>query len=258
MVTYDRLQHPVLEVSIGGSVVTKRPSAFELITDQGIPSVMARLSYPVQTAVGSKGDKIVISLSLGGSRSILFTGIIYDVKVRGAYRELALTDGYKKLWDTVVTPAYRKELASVILNDILDAAGVESSAITCPPVVLARFSSASLPASSCLSLLVKALEEHGHSGLRFFFDAKNIFRFGTIDDTGINEGAAVALESGKNIIRKGPGWVEVLPMAVRHSQAITVDGVRVIPVRTALSVSRQSSRLMLWIKEDTRWTPDPN
>ena len=137
----------------------------------------------------------------------------------------------------------------MILQDILDAAGVGSRAITCPSVELARFSSASLPASSCLSLLVKALEEHGHSGLRFFFDAKNVFRFGTLDDTGINEGATVALESGKNIVRKGPGWVEVLPMAIRHSQVVTVDGVRVVPVRTALMVSHQWSRLTLWIKE---------
>lgn len=249
MATSDRLRHPILEVSIGGSVVTRRPSAFELITDQGFPSVMARLSYPVQAAAGSKGDKIAVSLSTGGAKSVLFTGEVFDAKERGALRELALTDGYKKLWDTAVTPAYRKEMAAIILQDTLNAAGVESSAITCPSVELARFSSASLPASSCLSLLVKALEEHGHSGLRFFFDAKNVFRFGTLDDTGINEGAAVALESGKNIIRRGPGWVEVLPMAVRHSQAVTVDGVRVVPVRTALAVSRQGSRLTLWIKE---------
>jgi len=249
LATSDRLRHPILEVSIGGSVVTRRPVAFELITDQGFPSVMARLSYPASAAAGSKGDKIAVSLSSGGERSVLFTGEVFDAKERGALRELALTDGYKKLWDTAVTPAYRKEMAAMILQDILDAAGVGSRAITCPSVELARFSSASLPASSCLSLLVKALEEHGHSGLRFFFDAKNVFRFGTLDDTGINEGATVALESGKNIVRKGPGWVEVLPMAIRHSQVVTVDGVRVVPVRTALMVSHQWSRLTLWIKE---------
>ena len=107
MATSDRLRHPILEVSIGGSVVTRRPSAFELITDQGFPSVMARLSYPVQAAAGSKGDKIAVSLSTGGTKSVLFTGEVFDSKERGALRELALTDGYKKLWDTAVTPAYR-------------------------------------------------------------------------------------------------------------------------------------------------------
>lgn len=244
----DRIQFPVLEVSIGGSVISRRPSAFDLVTDSGFPSVMARISYPADVSSGKKGDEIAVSVAVGGEKSLLFTGEVYDAKVRGAYRELALTDGYKRLWDTTVTPAYRKEKASVILQDALGAAGISSSSITCPSVELARFSSPSASVSACISLLIKALEEHGHPGLRYFFDAKNVFRFGTVDDTGINEGSSVSLKTGQNILQKGAGWVEVLPVAIRHSQMITIDGTKVLPYRTELHISRERSRLMLWVK----------
>jgi hypothetical protein len=47
----------------------------------------------------------------------------------------------------------------MILQDTLDAAGVESSAITCPSVELARFRPPAFRQARASPLLVKALEE---------------------------------------------------------------------------------------------------
>jgi hypothetical protein len=244
----DILHYPVLEITINGTKIEKRPSAFSLVTDRGVPSVMAHLSYPADVTEGNAGDLITVSLLSGETTMLLFTGEIYDAKVHGAYRDLRLIDGYKKLCDTLFNPAYRKEQAKVIVEDALGAAGIADQKITVPPVELARFSLVSSPVKICLDLLIKALEEHGYHGLRYFFDAENIFRFGTLDDTAVNEGDAVNLETAKTIIRTGSGWVETLPLPIRHSQAVSIDGVPMKTYRTSLRVSRGQSRLRLWVE----------
>jgi hypothetical protein len=94
--------------------------------------------------------------------------------------------------------------------------------------------------------LIQALEEHGQTGLRYFFDADNLFRFGTREDAAVNEGPVFVLESGDNILRRGNGWTEILPLPIRHSQNITVNGRDMITVRTELTVSKNHSRLRVW------------
>jgi hypothetical protein len=246
---YNPLEHPILDISIGGGAVERRPSAFSLITDQGLPSVMACLKYPQDVEAGNSGDPVKVNLSIGDEKHLLFTGEIYSAGIHGAFRDLALTDGYKKLCDTSIIAAYRKETAKVILQDTLDKAEISETAITCPAVEVARFSTESIPADICIKLLIKALEEHGHTGLRFFFDAGDVFHFGTVDDTGKNEGPVFKFESGKNILKKGDGFIEVLPLPIRHSQAVTVDGAELIPYRTDLRISGTRSRLVLWLRE---------
>jgi hypothetical protein len=245
----DLVQYPILEVSIGGSVADKQPARFELITDQGLPSVMAKLIYPADTVTASVDDPVVVSLVAGEKKDILFTGVVCNAKTHGAVYDLTLADGYKKLFDTMVTPAYRKETAKVILQDTLDAAGITDAKITCPTVTLGRFSLNSISAAMSIKLLITALEEHGEAGLRFFFDADDVFHFGTGNDTGKNEGEAIALETGNNIVKTGDGRVAVLPLPIRHSQAITIDGTALETVRTDLTVSGKYSRLVLWVKE---------
>jgi hypothetical protein len=242
------LQYPVLEVSIGGAVVDKRPSRFTLTTVQGFPAVMANLVYPANTIISSIGDPVVISLIENEDKNILFTGEIYDAKTRGAYYDLSLTDGYKKLHDTPVINAYRKETAKGILQDTLDAAGISDTAITCPAITLARFSTDRATADMSIDLLIRAMEQHGVADLLYFFDAENIFHFGTSADTGKNEGIELALETGKNIIRRGEGYVETLPMPLRHSQSLTIDGVPMETIRTELAVSQHRSRLISWVR----------
>jgi hypothetical protein len=248
MVAFDSLQYPVLEVSIGGAVVDKRPSRFMLTTVQGFPAVMANLVYPADTIISSIGDSVIISLVENRDKNILFVGDIYDVKTRGAYYDLSLTDGYKKLHDTMVVNAYRKETAKGILQDTLDAAGITDTSITCPAITLARFSTDSITADMSIDLLIRAMEQHGIQDLRFFFDAKNVFHFGISEDTGKNEGIEIALETGKNIIRRGEGFVETLPLPLRHSQSLTIDGTAVETIRTELVVSQRRSRLVAWVK----------
>jgi len=246
-----KLQHPVLDVAICGTAAKKRPSSFSLITDQDFHSVVASLRFPADMETGKTGDPVTVNISLADEKHLLFTGEIYSAGIHRQHRDLALTDGYKKLYDTLIVAAYRKETASVILQDTLDKAGIDKTAITCPAVELARFSTESIPAYQCIQQLIKALEEHGYKGLRFFFDADNTFHFGTANDTGKNEGNVYEFETGKNILRKGEGWIQVLPVPIRHSQEVKVDGINLIAYRTDMIVSGSLSRLRLWVKEAT-------
>jgi hypothetical protein len=243
------LRHQILAVSIGGSMVEKRAVSFRLMTQTGFHSVIARLVYPSDTDVGAIDDKITVSLTSGDKTDLYFTGTVYSVNTHGAHRELLLTDSYKKLCDTEAAAAYRKEKAASILEDILGAAEIAEKSITCPDVELARFSTQTITARHCIDLLVDALGEHGEKGLAYFFDEKDTFHFGKAEDTGGNEGDAFSFETGKNILRSGSGWIEVLPCPVRHTWAITIDGKEMVTVRTDLTVSRSLSRLILWVKE---------
>jgi hypothetical protein len=243
------LKHPVLTVSIAGQDIDKQPSSFSLITDQDLPSVMARLAYPHDTVVGAVSDPVTVFLLIDGEPVRYFTGTVYKIYEEGKLQVLELTDGYKKLCDTMVTPAYRKETAKAILQDALDAAGITETKVSCPAVTVGRFSTVSISAARCITLLIKVLEEHGVLGLRYFFDEQDVFHFGTGVDTGKNEGEAVAFESGKDILSKEDGYIEVLPYPIRHSQSITIDEVTMATVRTDLIVSRQRSRLTLWTRK---------
>jgi hypothetical protein len=243
------LRYPVIEVSIGGNVADNRPAEFRLMTQAGFPSAQSWLLYPADSGAGTAGDDITVSLASGDKSDLYFTGMIYSANIHGQYRKLYLTDGNKKLCDTLFTAAYRKEKAANILEDILGAAGITEKSITCPGVELARFSTPERAARVCIDLLIDALKEHGAEGLTYFFDEKDIFHFGTEADTGRNEGEAFSFETGKDILRSGSGWIEVLPRPIRHSQAIAVNGKPMLAVRTDLTVSRKATRLILWIKE---------
>ena len=239
------LQHPIIEVVIGGNVVEKRPAAFRLFTLAGCGITKARLLYPMESGVGNRGDTIAVSLITDDKTALYYTGTIYSIPEYGKYRELQLTDSAYKLLNIDFDAAYRREKASVILSDILDAAGIKERAITCPDVELARFSPVTVPAWYCITYLIEALKEHGAKNLTYFFDEKDIFRFGTLEDTGKNEGEAESFESGKNIFRSGEDWIEVLPRPIRHSQTVTVNGKERITVETDLTVSQKHTRLIL-------------
>jgi hypothetical protein len=245
-----KLQYPVLLVSINGSLVDRRPTDFFLTTNRLCPAVEARLLYPADAPSGDSGDEITVSLGSDGNTYLLFTGTIYDAKTRGRHRELSLTDGYKNLCDTLVMPAYRKEKASVILQDTLEASGITAPLTTCPEITLNRFSTERITADRCIQVLIHALSEYGETGFRYFFDAKNKFHCGKYGDTGKNEGPLFSFERGKYIIERGAGWVEVLPLPLRHSQALTVDGVDMKTIFTKMAISRRISRLTLWLEED--------
>jgi hypothetical protein len=159
---------------------------------------------------------------------------------------LYLADGYKKLCGARITPSYRRETAAAIIADVLDAADIQDRDITAPKVTIDRFAERAVDGADCLDLLIKALEEHGYSGLRYFFDSKDVFRFGTMDDSGKNDGPVYALESGGNIIRRGHGWVEILPLPIRHSQKVSINGLVKTAARTDLVVSGRASRLRVW------------
>lgn len=242
------LKYPVLKIRINGKQADSQPSVFSLATDAALPQSRAVLVYPKDASTGKKGDAVTVSLAMDGKESLLFTGEIVDVKPRGVTQDVNLTDGFKKLCAASVTPAYRKEKASVILADTLSAAGITKTQITCPAVTLARFSTTTISGERCVALLVDALAGHGVDGVRYFFDAEDVFHFGTVKDTGKNNGDKTAFESGKNIIKRGAGWIEVFPAAIRHSQEITVDGVAMRTVRTQLTISRSRSRLLLYVE----------
>jgi hypothetical protein len=160
-----------------------------------------------------------------------------------------LTDSYQKLCDGEYAAAYRKEKAAVILEDMLGAAGLSDTLITCPDVELARFSTRTMPCRQIIDLLIDALKEHGFTGLNYFFDAKDVFHFGTAGDTGMNEGDAYTFESAKNILKTGPLWIETLPAPIRHTQKVTVNGTELLTVRTDVAISGKRSRLAMYLGE---------
>jgi hypothetical protein len=241
------LLYPLLLVTINGLPVERQPSAFRIMTDQAVPAVLTRLSYPADVTIGVPGDTVTVSLMTGNVEHLLFTGEICGAATHGAYHNLSLTDSCRSLYSTFITPAYRKEKASIILQDTLETAGITETKITCPPVTLQRFSTGYGSADRIISLLIRALGEFGETGLRYFFDAENVFHFGKKSNTGKTEGEPVILETGKDIIARGDGWIEILPAPIRHSQAVTVDGVAFETVRTDMVVSRVSSRLVFWV-----------
>ncbi|MDR0512954.1 MAG: hypothetical protein LBG93_07615 [Treponema sp.] len=247
MQTFDSLKRLSLDVTIDGAPIEDYPSSFYLVTDDGFPHVIARLQFPKDVEAGEAGDPVTVNMVSGDDSCLLFTGEIYSVSDHGAYRDLTLTDGFKKLCDTDIAASYRKEMATVILQDTLDDAGIEDTDITCPEVEIARFSTEKIPADKIIKLLIKTLEEHGHSGLRFFFDDKDVFRFGTPEDSGINEGEVFVFETGKNIIRAERNRIETLPFPIRHSQEVIVDGKTFVTKRTELLLSNRRSRLVLWL-----------
>jgi hypothetical protein len=249
---FNLLRHPSLAVSINGAAVEKRPSRFLLATDAAFHTVRAGISFPADAETGRIGDAVSVSLSEDGVESLLFTGSVTHAGRNGAYRCLPLSDGCLKLGATAVNPAYRKEKARVILQDTLDAAGIGDAAVTCPDQEIARFSTDWISGAVCLDLLVRALAEYNHAGLRWFFDAADTFRFGTADDSGRNEGARFAFETGKSVYEAGLDavgrWISVPPLPIRHSQAFALDGAEMVSVRTDLFVSARKSRLIIWYK----------
>jgi len=249
MPNFNRIEHPILNVSIGGNSPKRRPSSFSLTTDEGFPSVLARLQFPADETKGNDGDKVIVNMAIGTEEYLLFTGEIYSTDINAKHRDILLTDGYKKLCDTPIIAAYRKEQAGVILQDTLDSSGISETAITCPSVLIHRFSTKQIPAEYIIKLLIKALEEHNHMGLRFFFDEKDIFHFGTDADSGKNEGNVFEFETGKNIINRGEDWIEVLPLPIRHTQKVNVDGAVLVTRRTDLNVTGNNSKLKLWLRE---------
>jgi len=241
-----KLYHPVLNVTIGGDVAEKRLLSFCLTTDECYPNNIALLEYPSGALNSKEGDSVIIQLSVNGETHLIFTGEIDSKTEYRGIEWLTLQDGCSKLYGTAINTAYRKENAKVILQDILEKSGITKKAVTCPDVELARFSTGGTRASRCITLLIKALEEHGHTGLRFFFDETDTFHFGTLNDTGKNNGSVFEFEMAKNILNKGDGWIEVLPLPIRHSQSAVIDRSNFIIQRTELRISGSTSRLRLY------------
>jgi hypothetical protein len=249
MASSDALKHQTLSVSIGGSVIDKHAVSFRLQTASGFHAVAARLLYPADSDVGNVGDEVTVSLITGNKTDLYFTGKIYSAALQGSKRELLLTDSYQKLCDSKYAAAYRKEKAAVILEDVLGAAGINDTLITCPDVELARFSTPTMPCRQIVDLLIDALKEHSFTGLDYFFDAKDVFHFGTTCDTGINEGEAYSFESSKNILKTGSLWIETLPAPIRHTQKVSVNGTELFTVRTDVAISGKRSRLAMYLRE---------
>jgi hypothetical protein len=256
------LKRQILEVSIAGAIVESHASVFRLKTSSFSHGISASLEYPSDSETGNAEDEISISVITDGISVLYFTGTIKEVSLQDSKRILILTDGYKKLCESTYVCAYRKEKASVVLDDILSAAEITEKSITCPDVELARFSTKTETCKRLIDLLIDSLKSYGFEKIDYFFDEKNIFHFGTFEDMrnkflGKNETEADStFESAKNIISMRNGTVETLPAPIRHSQSITVNGEEKITHFTDLIISGKKSRLLMhtqagyFLKED--------
>ena len=235
-----------LEVELNGQLTDTRACRFNLVTQKGFSSVFATLHFPTGSKDGKKGDTIKVYIADKESKDLYFTGTVYNATEIDNYRKLFLTDGYWKLCHTSFTASYRKEKASSIVSDVLDAAGVSEKSVTVPDVELARFSTKDIPANLVLDILIDALESHGVKKLCYFFDEKDCFHFGTTKDTGKNTGGTFRFNTKENIFSHGADWFETLPAPIRHSMKVTVDGVSREVIRTELTVREKVSRLLLY------------
>ena len=240
------IQRQTLEVELNGQLTATRACRFNLITQKGFHPVIADMYFPVDSKDGKKGDSIKVYIANKERTALYFTGTVDGVFERSPYRLLSLTDSYSKLCNTMFTASYRKEKASSIINDILDAAEVSEKSVTVPDVELARFSTKTIPAHLVLDILIDALEAHGVKKLCYFFDEKNSFHFGTPKDTGKNTGGTFRFNTQENIFSHGADWIETLPSPIRHSMKVTVDGVSKEVIRTELTVQEKASRLLLY------------
>ena len=155
------IHRQTLEVELNGQLTDTRACRFNLVTQKGFSSVFATLHFPAGSKDGKKGDTIKVYIADKESKDLYFTGTVYKATEIDNYRKLFLTDGYWKLCHTSFTASYRKEKASSIVSDVLDAAGVSEKSVTIPDVELARFSTKELSAHLVLDILLDALEEHG-------------------------------------------------------------------------------------------------
>lgn len=242
------IRHHSLVVELNGRVSEKRAVRFTLLTQKGSPSVIAMLYFPAGAKDGKKGETIKVYLADTEKRDLYFTGTVHNATEIDSYRKLFLTDGFSKLCSTPFTAAYRKEKASVIIDDILEAANINEKSVTVPDIELARFSTQPLQANRVLDMLIDALKEHGAKGLCYFFDEKDRFHFGTEKDTGKNAGEAFQFDSKQTIFSRGADRIETLPAPIRHSMTVTVDGASMETIRTELTVTEKASRLILHIK----------
>ena len=240
------IHRQTLEVELNGQLTDTRACRFNLVTQKGFSSVFATLHFPAGSKDGKKGDSIKVYIADKESKDLYFTGTVYKATEIDNYRKLFLTDGYWKLCHTSFTASYRKEKASSIVSDVLDAAGVSEKSVTVPDVELARFSTKELSAHLVLDILIDALEAHGVKKLCYFFDEKDCFHFGTTKDTGKNSGGTFRFNTKENIFSHGADWFETLPAPIRHSMKVTVDGVSKEVIRTELTVQEKASRLLLY------------
>ena len=236
----------ILEVELNGKITDTRACQFNLVTQKGFSSVIASLYFPAASKDGKKGDTIKVYIADKERKDLYFTGTVDGVFERSPYRLLSLTDSYSKLCNIMFTASYRKEKASSIINDILDAAGVSEKLVTVPDVELARFSTKTIPAHLVLDILIGALKEHSAKELCYFFDEKNCFHFGTTKDTGKNTGRTFCFNTKETIFSHSADWIETLPSPIRHSMQVTVDGVSREVIRTELTVREKVSRLLLY------------
>ncbi|MBN2536375.1 MAG: hypothetical protein JXB88_26060 [Spirochaetales bacterium] len=242
-----KINRPVIRVIINNHVVTDKPHRFILRTDYDLPYVIAELVYPGNISPGNPHDSVVITLIYNTDTYRLFSGYIFKISKQKQKTVLHLSDGFEKLWATVLAVSYRKENARVILNDIIQKAGLTNVQIACPVVEFARFSTLQIPVSEIIRKIIETLKSYGYDyEYRFFFDADNTFRFGTLSDTGINPGERFAFETGVNIIEKGDSRFQTVALPIRHSQEIEVNKKTIIPHRTSLVISRTESRIMIW------------
>lgn len=234
-----------LEVELNGQLTDTRACRFNLVTQKGSPSVISALYFPFDANEGKEGDTVKVYLADKEKRDLYFTGTALEARKEGRYRKLLLVDSHSKLCSTSFTASYRKEKASVIIDDILEAAGVSEKSVTVPDVELARFSTKTIPAHLVLDILIDALKEHSAKELYYFFDEKDCFHFGTPKDTGKNTGGAFRFDTKETIFSRGADWIETLPFPIRHSMTVTVDGVAMETIRTELAVTEKASRLIL-------------
>lgn len=240
------LLHPSVTATIGGSLYGT--SLFSLYTDRDLPVVRAALRLPGRITKDFAETQLSVGFRYNGGPSwTAYTGHVMRSYVDRGETALILREAPAKFFDAAISGSYRQEKAPRILSDLLDAGGITQKKVTCPSVMIDRFAFENLPPFLAIGRLVSTLGTYTDiSELRFFFDCAGVFRFGTPDDTGKNEGEALSLSDRAGILAERDGALETLPAPLRHSQSFSVRGKTVFATRTWLVSRARHAHLEVW------------
>ncbi|MBN2546572.1 MAG: hypothetical protein JXB50_12300 [Spirochaetes bacterium] len=241
---YNRMLNPYLIVKISGKEV--KNIGFTLITMKNSCNIQAKLFVP-KTIKSSLKDEVEVSLGYHGQDEWkIFKGFIDNFYDDMKMKVIILKDGNTDFWGTKILESYRKEKAKNILNDCLEKCKIDDTKITIPEVEFDRFLICDSASNNVCRNIIETLYSYGtDKELQYFFDENNVFHFGSIEDTGKNEGEAFNFDE-TNVLKYHENGFETFALPVRHSQKIKLNDSEIMTLKTVLTVMPKNTKLEVY------------
>lgn len=195
------------------------------------------------------GDAVKIYLGYRGEQEeIIYTGQIGAIQSKPVDNLLYLREWPGTFINKLINDSYSKESAKQILLDLLNEAGITEYNVECITTELNWFVVSNNIIATAILSLIQTINQYTDSEnkINYFFDKNGCFRFGTIDDQGINPGSNYSFAEKQNIIQYLSNGVETFALPIRHSQKVIINDEEKITRETKLFISARKSRLELY------------